>query len=268
MLPVRRSPDEEPNNAFIKDKVVPRQTNGAWIDQRRKSDPTFCTTNDVVLLGGSSIADFRVRLAQSHARHDLTPSYWSMVGVVYQDRMLTAPLWPQTSPERVPIMNGIRSIPLSSFNNPTLWPNIAVIRFPNTQQVPIECVARLTKQRSIVDLPTLVLQWLGFVWGAGAEGNPLLKGFGLPGAVLIETAFGMAEVELTPGLATASSCPEAIYQAARWWRDYYEKAAGTRRRTKTVDHPVGSYVLRQPEASYVEPKPEDWVGGILVSDRS
>ena len=71
-------------------------------------------------------------------------------------------------------------------------------------------------------------------------------------------------MELTPGLAAASSCPEAIYQAAKWWSGYYQQTAGpqttgTRRRRKKVDepptHPTGRYLLRQREATYVEPKP-------------
>ena len=94
----------------------------------------------------------------------------------------------------------------------------------------------------MIDIPTLLLPWLGFVWGAGSTANPLLDGFGVPSAVLVETAFGMAEVEITPGLATASSCPEAIYQAAKWWTGYYTETAGpqttaTRRRRRKVDEP-------------------------------
>src|SRR5262245_3772051 len=31
----------------------------------------------IVLVGGTSTTSFRLRVAQSHARHDLVPSYWS-----------------------------------------------------------------------------------------------------------------------------------------------------------------------------------------------
>jgi hypothetical protein len=30
---------------------------------------------------------------------------------------------------------------------------------------------------------------------------------------------------LTPGLSSASSCPEAMWQAAKWWTGFYEKTA-------------------------------------------
>ena len=204
--------------AFDEDKQGGAESNLSWIQRWRADSAAFFGAGDVILLGGSSLTDFRIRIAQSHARHDLTPSYWSLVGIVdANDQVLTAPLWPLLEPDRVPMSNGIQSIPLSTFDDPAAWPNIGVIRFPGVQQDPVDCVTRLREQRSIIDIPTLILPWLGFVWGAGAAGNPLLNGFGLPSAVLVETAFGIAEVELTPGLAAASSCPEAIYQAARWW---------------------------------------------------
>jgi hypothetical protein len=265
MLPVRQSPDAEPNWAFHEDNARAGETNLGWIQRWRADSAAFFGAGDVIMLGGSSLTDFRIRIAQSHARHDLTPSYWSVVGIVdANDMVLTAPLWPLIEPERVPLSNGIQALPLSTFDDQAAWPNIAVIRFPGTQLDPVECVARLRRQRSIIDIPTLILPWLGFVWGAGSAGNPLLNGFGLPSAVLVETAFGIAEVELTPGLAAASSCPEAIYQAAKWWTGFYTTTAGppttgSRRRRKNVDepptHPTGRYLLRQREATYVEPKP-------------
>jgi len=259
MLSIRQSPDSDPNAGFAKDESNPFQSNTEWIQRWREVDSTFCSPGDVVLLGGQSLADFRVRVAQSPTRHDLTPSYWSLVGVVDAGgRILTAPLWPLQTPDRVPVTNGIRSLELAEFADENLWPNMGIIRFPGARQDPVECVKRLTRQRSIVDIPTLLVTWLGFAWGGAAAGNPLVGGVGLPSAVLVETAFGLAEVELTPGLATASSCPEAIYQAAKWWTDYYVKTAGPRRRTRgaAAVHPEGRYIIRKPEATYVDPLPD------------
>jgi hypothetical protein len=281
MLPVRKSPDAEANAAFIEDKQRARETNLSWIRRWRADSAAFFGAGDVILLGGNSLSDFRIRVAQSHIRHDLTPSYWSLVGILdANDMVLTAPLWPLLAPDRVPLSNGIQAIPLSTFDNPARWRNIGVIRFPGVQLDPVDCVTRLREQRSIIDIPTLILPWLGFVWGAGTGGNPLLNGFGVPSAVLVETAYGMAEVELTPGLAAASSCPEAIYQAARWWTGYYTETAGTQttgtetagtqttgtettgtQTTGKVEveepptHPAGRYLLRQRQATYAEPKP-------------
>jgi hypothetical protein len=277
MLPVRRSPDRNSNEDFKEDakdddkrkearlrEARLKITNLEWIQLMREQDEPFCQPNDVILLGGASLADFRIRVAQSHARHDMTPSYWSLVGVISgPNRLVTAPLWPLDEPGLVPLSNGIRSLPLNDFDDQERWPNIGVMSFPGRQRSAVLNVGKLRARRSVIDIPSLILQWLGFVWGAGGTGNPLLAGYGVPSAVLVEAAFGMAEVELTPGLAAASSCPEAIYQAAKWWTGYYKDVAGydaARRSPRTVKpievvNPKGHYLLRQPQATYVEPEP-------------
>jgi hypothetical protein len=105
--------------------------------------------------------------------------------------------------------------------------------------------------------------WLGFIWGAGAKHNPLLEGVGLPASVLVQTAFGMSGIELTPGLTSGSSCPEAVWQSALWWHAYYEKTsdvsgpavATTRRDAKGAQPrlraivPIGKCVIRQSAAA-------------------
>jgi hypothetical protein len=52
------------------------------------------------------------------------------------------------------------------------------------------------------------------------SGNPLLNEYGIPSAVLVEYSVGAAGLDLTPGLASRSSCPEAIWQSAKWWQGY------------------------------------------------
>src|SRR5262245_40214786 len=137
MLPIRRANAEAPNDAFVKQRwaeapealAAPEvQTNLAWLASKRAEEKDFGQPGDVVLLGGASLADFRVRVAQSHVRDDLTPSYWSLVGVLdVADRLLTVPLWPLATPDIVPITNGITALPLSGFDDPAMWPNIAVV---------------------------------------------------------------------------------------------------------------------------------------------
>ncbi len=256
MLPVRRSGADHDNSEFQEVKALAGESNLAWMDRVCGPVADLTSPGDVILLGGSSLADFRVRVAQSHVRDDLTPSYWSLVGVLDgKQGLLTAPLWPLSPPDEVPATNGIARLPLSDFESSRAWPNIAVIHFPTRAKVtPVDAVLSLRGQRPIADLPSLVLSWLAFVWGAGSGPNPLVNGSGLPSAVLVEIAFGIAEVELTPGLASASSCPEAIYQAAKWWHNFYADAAGA-----TDDPgaawPTGRYALRQRTATYHEPSP-------------
>ena len=268
MLPVRRAPTSTPNAEFVKDRLPEEpakvagpeaETNLAWLARARSEDKTFGAPGDVVLLGGASLADFRLRVAQSHLRDDLTPSYWSLVGVLDAgDQLLTAPLWPLLTPEIVPITNGIRSLPLGDFDDPATWPNIAIVRFPGARKPPVECVDELRKQRTMIDIPALVLHWLAYVWGAGSAANPLTGGSGIPSAVMTEAAFGLAEVELTPGLAAASSCPEAIYQSAKWWHDFYElpRAGGAGRPTgRSASTSSGDHAgLRRAGAAAPEPR--------------
>jgi hypothetical protein len=50
-------------------------------------------------------------------------------------------------------------------------------------------------------------------------------------------------VELTPSLASTASCPEAIWQSARYWYEYFDTTA--RERGSKAIHPSGDYVARQ-----------------------
>jgi hypothetical protein len=106
------------------------------------------------------------------------------------------------------------------------------------------------RERSIVDLPRLVLAWLGFLWGAGGEGNPLLGGNGHPSAAFVEAVHALADIELTPGLSSDASCPEAIWMSAMWWRRYYEQTAGEHAARLA---PSGVYVTRQRAAAVHDP---------------
>lgn len=65
------------------------------------------------------------------------------------------------------------------------------------------------------------LEWLAFVWGAGREGNPLLRGHGIPSAAVIESLLGASGYDVCPGLDSSASSPEAIWQTAKWWQHYY-----------------------------------------------
>jgi hypothetical protein len=260
MLPVRRSTSTVANSRFKEIDAEPGERNVAWITRACHPVRGLGSTGDVILFGGSSLADFRIRVAQSHVRDDLTPSYWSLVGVRdEEDNLLTAPIWPLSPPDYVPKMNGIMKLPLQHFDDPELWPNVGVIRFPldRKRPQPVDRLRSLVGQRPIVDIPSLTLQWLAFVWGTGNAPNPLIANHGLPSAVLVETAFGMAEIELTPGLASSSSCPEAIYQSAKWWHEFYADVAGATGSTASGSWPTGRYALRQKAATYREPDPPE-----------
>jgi hypothetical protein len=77
----------------------------------------------------------------------------------------------------------------------------------------------------VLDVPQLILRWLAYCWGVGVPGSPLAEGVGLPSAAVLEAAFAGQGFDLTPGLESRSSCPEAIRQAATWWHGFYQRTA-------------------------------------------
>lgn len=205
----------------------------------------------LLLLGGTSLAHFRLRVAQSHLRRDLLPSFWSLAGIVVRsDRLVTVPLEGIGDASKVTRDNGVVELPLKLFDDPVRWPNVASLQFGSG--VTSHDVDAVRQDRSIVDLPALMLKWLGFVWGADIAANPLLGGHGIPSATFVEAAYSLERIDLTPGLATGSSCPEAIWQSAKWWREFYEKTtAGTAASggDGVTVVPRGKYILRQPAAA-------------------
>jgi hypothetical protein len=104
--------------------------------------------------------------------------------------------------------------------------------------------------RSVADLPSLLVRWLAYTWGATEQANPLRQGHGVPSAAMVEALYGLAGVDLTPGLAAAASCPEAIWQAAIWWGKYYKAAAEGG--PDGVIEPEGVVGIRQRAASVTD----------------
>jgi hypothetical protein len=256
-MDVQRSTATHRNRAIVSAPAKKGQGNAAWLSARARP-------GSVLLIGGGSLEHFRVRVAQSHLRHDVLPSFWSMAGVVAsQSAFWTVPL-SIDNVSTVPSSNAIRRLSFRVIDNMSRFPNIAVLRFAEPGDVIVRNVQKLMTQRIALDLPTLLLPWLAFVWSAGPKRNPLLDGGAIPSAALTQTAFGMAGIELAPGLASGSSSPEAIWQSAIWWHDYYEKTADLRGAKFATDEalktgakgdgpraivPAGEYQLRQMAAA-------------------
>jgi hypothetical protein len=269
MAAMRRSQALEANRALQEEKPKATEGNRSWLKSKGDAD-------GVILLGGTSVADFRIRYAQSSLRADLTPGHWSRCGVLLAGGVFaTVPLdVPDVS--AVPSSNGVVRCPLDGIDDPKRFPNVAVIRFAKTHENAVRDIERVSSDRSLIDFPALMLPWLGYVWAATGAANPLSSGIGLPAAAFVETVFAMAGFELTPGLSSASSCPEAIWQSAKWWTDYFESA--TKERDQAINRvtqaegaigvtpaaaperlgaaiptiPTGFFILRQRVASVVE----------------
>ncbi|MFY9269457.1 MAG: hypothetical protein WAO55_06880 [Candidatus Manganitrophaceae bacterium] len=243
MISIRHSTATRANEHLKEAAAKEGETNRAWLSRIK-------ATGGLLLLGGSSIAHFRIRVAQSHLRNDLSPSFWSIVGLLDgESAFYSVPLDLREEASDVPRNNGIVRCSMKEYDDPERFPNIALIHFSGDHAIP-NIIEQVKGQRSVVDLPSLILPWLGYVWGAGSRGNPLLEGQGLPSAAFAETVYGIAGVELTPGLSSASSCPEAIWQSAKWWREYYEETAQRRPATEGGPAvPKGDYLIRQQAAA-------------------
>jgi hypothetical protein len=248
------SPDITKNTSFKRVQAKKGEGNRDWL-KRIIRENEFAPSG-LLLIGGNSVANFRIRVAQSHLRHDLTPSYWSLVGILSgEETFFSVPLEWKDELSEMPHSNGIQTCRMSDYDDPDHFPNIAFVQFTSSYEDILKYAERMKWQRSVVDLPALVIAWLEYVWAVGQKGNPLVNGQGLPSAVYAEMVYGIAGIELTPGLASASSCPEAIWQSAKWWRAFYETTSQINSGSQAQSIiPTGCFALRQPAAAvYEEP---------------
>ncbi|MBC7912003.1 MAG: hypothetical protein H7Y30_15955 [Pyrinomonadaceae bacterium] len=221
-IAIRQSSSEHKNPNIKETAANTGENNLDWLKRVRSGRRE---QGGLILLGGTSVSHFRVRSAQAQLRRDLMPSFWSMVGIMMDEtNFVSVPLGLRQDNAEVPFNNAVQDCSLEQYANPENFPNIAVIDFTDSFDSIDENIKLIKSQRSVVDLPSLLLPWLGHVWGAGQASNPLLMGQGLPSAVFTETVYGLAGIELTPGLSSSSSCPEAIWVSANWWHDFYDAA--------------------------------------------
>ena len=225
MIDIISSTATSPNRLL---KKVPRQEsddNVQWLRQNLETPEEY---THIVLVGGTSTTAFRLRVAQSHVRHDLVPSYWShamLLGNIARNVGATPvheiALEPPQGFAFPPPTNGLQRSRLSQYRDTRLFPNIALLRVSVPRQETLDALERFQRQRAVLDAVDLMIRWLAFVWGVARSGNPLLDGYGIPSAAMLEIVCGVVGYDLTPGLESRASCPEAIWQAAKWWHEYY-----------------------------------------------
>ena len=201
------------------------ESNIDWLNARLSGDSSQAV---LIMVGGRSPTDFRLRTAQAQVRSDLTPSKWSHVMLLKNPARGTASTLYEISLEpsrgfQFPTPeNGIQEGKLARYGDPEKFPNIAMLKVPVAQKDVNAALKRFTQQRAVLDAVDLVVRWLAYVWGVGRSGNPLLDGYGIPSAAMLEIVVGAAGFDLTPGLESRASCPEAMSQAAKYWYEYYE----------------------------------------------
>lgn len=191
---------------------------------------TAADTTLVALLGGCDALAFRLRVAQSHLRDDMLPSYWSESILIARGkadvtraRAIHVPLMQPENADYPTRRNGVVRRPLTDFDDPARWPNIALFALPVAEDKLLARVEAFSKSRSTLDALEHALRWLSFAWGVARTPNPLHDNYGLPSACLLETTFAAEGIDLTPGLESRASCPEAIWVSARYWQDYFEQ---------------------------------------------
>lgn len=248
------SPDVHKNREFKRVQAKKGENNKAWL-KRIITENKFADQG-LLLIGGNSTPDFHTRVAQSYLRHDLSPSYWSLVGItIDQDTFYSVPLQWCDELGEMPRHNGIQKCKMSDYDDATHYPNIAFVQFTDDHKQILENADMLQLQRSsVIDLVGLVVDWLEFVWGVRQKGNPLFESEGVPSAVFAEAVYGISGIELTPGLETASSCPESIWQSAKWWSSFYRESSeitSIESQAQTIV-PKGCFALRQPAAAIYE----------------
>ena len=225
MISILSSRAKLPSKGFTK---VPREEDEDNISWLARNLPEGEVTH-LVLVGGMSQTAFHLRLAQAHLRHDLVPSHWSHVFLLRSAKKLAASSVDEISLESVKGFgfpaptNAVQKGKLAPYRDPVNFPNIAVLGIPVAQKEVISALERFQMQRAVLDAVDLVVRWLAYTWGVSRSGNPLMDGHGIPSAAMLETVFGAAGFDLTPGLESRASCPEAIWQSAKWWHEYYER---------------------------------------------
>ncbi|UXY16355.1 hypothetical protein N8I74_04870 [Chitiniphilus purpureus] len=218
-----------PRNAkLVLQERKANEDNLGWLARALTKQKPKASECVLLLAGGSDRLSRRVRNAQSRLRQDLAPSWWSDVAVLIGTKahadaqLVQISLDPRQGFGFPAERNGVQHEDLGHYGPSEKYPNLALLVVPAEAAAVLAAIGRLEKQRLQLDLPAMLLPWLAFGWGVGAAENPLLAGVGHPGAVLVESAFAQADFDLTPGLESRASCPEAIWQSATWWQQYHQ----------------------------------------------
>jgi hypothetical protein len=242
---IRHSGAAAPNTQVTTQPAKRGEGNLAWLERTGVGE-------GVLLLGGSQLTDVRLRVAQSRLRSDISPSHWSFAGLLSQGVVVTSPLDAIGDPGEFAARNGVRRLDAAIFDDPQRYPNIAVLVF-TAQYAPVfDALEQIESGRAVLDVPALVVAWLAALWAVDELDEPLREGRGMPGAAVVALAHAIAGLQLTPGLESTATCPEAIWQAARWWADFYRESAAVALRAGAAQFtghaepavPAGMYAIR------------------------
>lgn len=184
----------------------------------------------IVLAGGKDVASFRIRIAQSHLRSDMLPSFWSECALfkIHNDDFTNAgffnlPLFQPANATYAPTRNGLVELPFNKLPTQKEYPNLALLAIPVPQEQILQSLAEYQKSRVSYDAVENILPWLAFVWGAGNATNPLMQQIGFPSAMMLSQIYSANGFDLAPGVNANLSAPETFWSGVKHWQDYYSK---------------------------------------------
>jgi hypothetical protein len=211
---------------------IKREPNLEWLKRAYNS---FALENSaswsfLVLAGGKDVASFRIRVAQSHLRGDMLPSFWSECALfnIQDDDFSNAaffnlPLFQPAEASYAPTRNGLIKLPFTKLPTQKDYPNLALLAIPVPQEQIMQSLAEYQRARVSYDAVENILPWLAFVWGAGSATNPLMQQIGFPSARMLSQIFGANGFDLAPGVNANLSAPETFWSGVKHWQDYYSK---------------------------------------------
>ncbi len=209
---------------------INRESNLEWLPRAYNSFELDDVTqwSFVVLAGGRDVASFRLRVAQSHLRGDMLPSYWSdcaLLNVEQGDfsraRFFNLPLFQPATASYAPMRNGLIELPLKQLPSQKQFPNLALLAIPVPQEKILESLAAYQRARVSYDAVENILPWLAYVWGAGNAANPLMQHIGFPSAMMLNQLFSAQGFDLAPGVNANLSAPETFWSGVKHWQAYY-----------------------------------------------
>lgn len=211
---------------------VQRESNLDWLKRAYESFALddIAQWSFIILTGGKDVVSFRIRVAQSHLRGDMLPSFWSDCALLKIDQgnipgaaFSHLPLLQPANLKFAPMRNGLVEFPIAKLPSQKKIPNVALLAIPVPQEQILLSLEEYQRSRISYDAVENILPWLAFVWGAGNATNPLMQQIGFPSAMMLNQIFGANNFDLAPGVNANLSAPETFWSGVKYWQDYYSK---------------------------------------------
>ena len=166
-----------PQRRLVEQKPKRGEANVAWLTRAE-------IEQGVVLLGGATLADVRVRFAQSLLRHDLTPVL-VVAALLARARRLTVPLDAIGDPVESAAANAYPALAARSLSTTRPLPERRAHRLRRVRTGARDAAADVGRQRGLIDLPGLLVGVARLDLGR-ARPTPAARRAGVPSAAFVE----------------------------------------------------------------------------------